>query len=152
MLLLPCPTLRQHTSALSFIAAVALIAPVTAHAADRIEHTVTGKWRFTAALDGAEITSLDEREAQQLIGHIFLISKAKVKFDKRDCGPTDFEAEKVEPRLHLRQAFHASPEKLGLPNPVTVVDLNCTSVFVKNRNRLVIFWDGWFFDATRIKP
>jgi hypothetical protein len=134
------------------MAALSLGASVTVHAADSIEHTVAGKWRFTAALDAAEIASRDEREARQLIGHVFLISKAKVKFDKRDCGPTQFEAEKVEPRLHLRHAFHASAEKIGLPNPVTVVDLNCTSVFVKNPNRLVIFWDGWFFDAVRIKP
>lgn len=124
MSFIPRLSLRQHTFSPPLIAAIAFITPATVHAADRIEHTVSGKWRLTAALDGAEITSLDEREARQLIGHVFLISKAKVKFDKRDCGPTEFEAEKVEPRLHLRQAFHASAEKLGLPNPVTVVDLN----------------------------
>jgi len=27
----------------------------------------------------------------------------------------------------------------------------CTSVFVKKPDRLVIFWQGWFFDAVRIK-
>jgi hypothetical protein len=151
MSFLRCPILSQRLYVLPVITVIALVSPPASHAADSIEHTVTGKWRFTAALDGADIASLDEHEAQQLIGHVFLISKEKVKFDKRDCGATDFEAEKVELNLHLRQEFHASAEKLGLPNPVTVVDLNCTSVFIKNKNRLVIAWKGWFFDAVRLK-
>lgn len=147
---LPCPALRQYTSAIPILAAIALITPAaTVHAADSIERTVTGKWRFTAALDGSYIVSLNEREAQQLIGHVFVISKAKVKIDKRDCGPTDFDAEKVEPRLYLREQAHASAAKLGLPNPVTVVNLGCTVAFVKARDRLVIHWGGWFFDARR---
>lgn len=151
MSFLRCPTLRQPACLLPFIAAVCMAAPSLGSAADSIEPAVTGKWRFTAALDAADITSLDEREAQQLVGHVFLISKGKVKFDQRDCGPTDFEVEKVEPNLHLRREFHASAEKLGLPNPVTIVDLNCTSVFIKNSDRLVIAWKGWFFDAVRVK-
>lgn len=141
----------QRLCAFSAIMTTAFALSTAAYAADSIEHIVTGKWKLTAALDGADITSLDEREAQQLVGHVFIISKEKVKFDKRDCGPTEFETEKVEPTLHLRKDFHASAEKLGLPSPVTTVDLNCTSVFIKKPNNLVIFWGGWFFDAVRIK-
>lgn len=40
---------------------------------------------------------------------------------------------------------------MALPNPVTVVDLSCTTVFIKKPNRLVIACDGWFFEAVRIK-
>lgn len=143
--------LMPREKIMSVILTLALIGPSSANASEQVERNVTGQWRFAAALDGAEITSLDEREARQLVGHIFTISKAKVKFDKRDCGETEFEAQNVEPRLYLREEFHASGKKLGLPNPVTVVDISCTSVFIKNRNRLVIFWQGWFFDAVRIK-
>jgi hypothetical protein len=132
------------------VTAVMLILPA-AHASDAIERRVSGEWRLAAALDGAHIVSLDEREAQQLVGQVFTIRKDKVKFGKMDCGETEFEAQKVEPRLHLREAFHASSKELGLPNPVMVVDLSCTSVFITKPNHLVIFWQGWFFDAVRIK-
>ncbi|WP_312514692.1 hypothetical protein [Massilia sp.] len=142
--------LTQIARILSFITVLALSTPLFAHASESIERSVTGEWRLTAALDGAEITSLDERQAKQLLGHVLTINKNKVQFGKTDCGETGFEAQKVEPRLHLRDEFHASSKKLGLPNPVTVVDLSCTSVFIKNRNRLVVFWQGWFFDAVRI--
>lgn len=134
-----------------FILTLLLATAPLVQGADSIERRVSGQWKFIAALDGAEIVSLDEHEAQKLIGHIFLISKRKVKFDERDCGETEFAAEKVEPNLHLRKAFHADAEKLGLPNPVTVVDLSCTSVFIKSSNRLVIAWQGWFFEAVRVK-
>jgi hypothetical protein len=123
----------------------------SAHASDSIERRVTGEWRFTAALDGAEIASLEENEAQQLLGQVFTIRKEQVKFGKMDCGKTAFEARKVEPQLHLREAFHASSKQLGMPTPVTVVDLSCTSVFITKPNHLVIFWQGWFFDAVRVK-
>jgi hypothetical protein len=145
-------TLRQRAFTLPVIAALAIGAwPTLSSAADKHEHAVTGQWKLTAALDGAEITSLDEHEAQRLIGRVFTIRKDKVQFGSRVCGPSEFEAARVEPGLFLREQFHASAEKLGLPNPVTVVDLSCTTVFIKNPNRLVIAWDGWFFDAIRAR-
>lgn len=143
----------RRAKAMLLVATIVLSSGLTlAFAVETDEQTVTGQWRITAALDGAEIASLDEREARQLVGRVFTISKDKVAFGKRDCGPTDFEARSVEPRLFLREEFHATADKLGLPNPVTVVDLSCTSVFIKSKNKLVIAWAGWFFDATRVKP
>lgn len=143
--------LAQRTKVSLFIIAVAIVALPSTHASDRVERRVTGDWQFAAALDGAEIASLDEREARQLLGQVFTIRKDKVKFGKMDCGQTEFEAQKVEATLYLREEFHASSKELGLPNPVTVVDLSCTSVFITKPNHLVIFWQGWFFDAVRVK-
>ncbi|WP_306395913.1 hypothetical protein [Telluria beijingensis] len=128
-----------------------LMLSASAMAADRYERAVTGEWRLTAALDGAEVTSIDEKEASQLIGKRFEITKDAVRFGTRECGPSDFAAQQVEPDMFLRKEFHASADKLRLPNPVTVVDLSCTTVFIKRPNRLVIAWDGWFFDAVRVK-
>lgn len=147
-----CRALLQRHWLMPLVAAIALVSSSPVQAADSIASSVTGKWRLTAALDAADIASLDEREAQQLVGQVFVISKEKVKFDKRDCGPTGFEAVAVVPELHLREEFHASAQKLRLPDPVIVVDLSCTSVFIKNRNKLVIAWKGWFFEAIRLAP
>ena len=146
------PIWLHRAKAMSLVATIILASWSTlAFAVDNADHAITGRWKITAALDGAEITSLDDREARRLVGTVFTISKEKVVFGKRDCGPSEFEAHSVEPRLFLREQFHATAGKLGLPNPVTVVDLSCTSVFIKNKNRVVIAWDGWFFDAVRIK-
>lgn len=122
-----------------------------AHAMDRDVRTIAGKWRFTAALDSADITSRDDREAQELIGQVMTIDATKVLFGKRRCSPSSFDSESVEPRLYLREQFRASAESLRLPNPVTAVELSCTTVFIKSPNKLLIYWDGWFFDAVRVK-
>ena len=149
--------LRDHTSgkclgALPVIAALILTTlPASGTPVDRYERAVIGQWRFTEALDGADITSLDEKEARQLIGRVFTISRQSVKFGDRTCGPSGFEAESVEPRMFLREQFHADAAGLRLPSPVTVVDLSCTSVFIKSPDRLVIAWKGWFFDAVKVK-
>jgi hypothetical protein len=144
--------MRRRATALSVAGALALSAwPAASYATDPYERVLTGQWKLTSALDGAEITSLDENEAAHLVGRVFTISRKSVKFGKRRCGPSDFEAERVAPKLYLPEQFHASAEKLGLPSPVTAVDLSCTTVFIKNPNRLVIFWDGWFFDAVKVK-
>ena len=146
---------KRHAATLRFFAVTALAfasACSFANGMNTDEDVVTGKWRVTAALDSADVASLDEREARQLVNRVLTISREKVRFGTHACGPSTFEAESVEPRLFLRQQFRASGENLRLPNPVTVVKLSCTAVFIKNPDKLLIFWDGWFFDAVRIKP
>lgn len=116
--------------------------PPPALAADYTERSVIGKWRLTAALDASQITALDEHEAQQLVGKVFTVSQDQIKLGVRKCSASDFVAERVEPRLYFREQAHASASKLGLPNPVTVVNLGCTVAFIKTKDRLVIHWDG----------
>jgi hypothetical protein len=150
MSLLCCSTLRQRARVFFVVVILALASLATSvSAADNQDRSVIGKWKFTAALDGSEITSLDEKEAQRLIGQVMTISANRVQFGARKCLPPDLNAERVEPRLYLREQAHASAAQLGLPNPVTVVNLGCTVAFVKAKDRLVIHWDGWFFDARR---
>lgn len=141
---------RAHAWPLAAIIALSTWSCVPVYAADE-GHSVIGRWRFTTALDGAEITSLDEREARKLVGRVFTVTENRVQFGSQTCSPPDFSAKWVEPRLYLREQAHASASHLGLPNPVTVVDLGCTVVFIKNPDRLVVHWKGWFFDARRLR-
>lgn len=145
------PRLIRRAGFQQIFLALALITAPSVEASDTIERIVTGQWRFTKPIDSADIASLDEREAAQLVGHIFTIKKDKVAFGERDCGDTEFQAKDVEPTLYLRREFNSNVEGLKLPNPVTVVEISCTAVFIRNPNRLVIFWKGWFFDAVRVK-
>lgn len=147
LLLRPLSVQYARISAVAAALAFGLSLPV--HAADKQEHGVIGEWRLSAALDSSEITSLDEREARRLVGKVFTITKDRVQFGARKCLPPELDAESVEPRLYLLEQAHASAAKLGLPNPVTVVNLGCTVAFIKAKDRLVIHWDGWFFDARR---
>lgn len=152
MLSLRCPILRTGFAVLPIFSALAFTSlPAWSAPANPYEQALVGQWKLTAALDGADVTSLDEKEAQRLVGRRFTIRRESVKFGDRTCGPSEFTAESVEPRIFLREQFHADAGKLGLPNPVTVVDLSCTSLFIKSANKVTIAWKGWFFDAVRVK-
>ena len=127
-----------------------LLAPCSVATAGE-DRSVIGKWRLTEARDFAEIGSLSDEEAKRLLGRIFIIQKDKVQFGSRICEGAEFEAQRVDIRLFFPREFHVTHENLGLPNPVTAVDLSCTTVFIKNKNQLLIFWRGWFFDAVRVR-
>lgn len=119
-------------------------------AAERQGTSVIGSWKLTAVLDSSDISALDDREADQLVGHVITISRNKVQLDDRVCDAPDFEVTKAETNKFFRDQAHASAKKLGLPNPVTAVHVSCTEVYIKSRNRLVVHWKGFFFDAVRI--
>ena len=145
--------LRQGIFALLVLAAQAwtLFSAPPAHAAENKDLRVIGQWRLTAALDHSEIAAMDEQEAGQFVGKVMMISQDSVRFGTRKCLPPALDTTYVQPKLYLRKQAHADASKLRLPDPVTVVNLGCTIAFVKNTNHLVIHWDGWFFDAARIK-
>lgn len=152
MLLVTYPSTNFWKSLPRLLPAIALFLHMScANASVGIDENVIGKWKLTVARGSAAITSRDEKEARQLIGKIVSIHKDKSQFPGQTCGPSEFEAERVDVRLVLRQDFRASADGLGLPKSATLVDLSCTSVFIKGRDKLLIFWDGWFFDAARVR-
>lgn len=118
-------------------------------AADGSDTNVIGRWKLTAVLDFADLASMDEKQARRLLGKSFVIDKRGFSFGKEKCGAATFVSTWVEPNLYLREDAWASAEKLGLPNPAEVIDLTCTIVLVKSKDRLVLHWDGFFFDAVR---
>ena len=138
--------LNHLVAACAFVAAAS--APVDAA---QPGHDVVGKWKISAVLDSAEMTSIDETQARKLLGHVMTISKDGVRFDGEACGAPNFDARRVDPNLYLREEARIGAAKLGLPNPVTVVDLSCTVAFLKKPNRLVVHWEGFFFDAVRMR-
>ena len=141
-------TIRRATPLFVLLLGIAGTPLVARSATD--EQVVTGTWRLTAAVDGADISSLDEHQARRLLGKRFIITHEKIQFGKETCPEPSFEAKSVEPRLYVREEFRADAMNLKLPNPATVVNLGCTAAFIKTPDKLLIFWGGWFFDAVRV--
>jgi len=130
---------------------IAMTTSLPVHAAQPGQEVI-GQWKFTSVLDGVEITSIDEKQAKQLLGQVMTIRKDGTRFGTESCGAPSFESKQVETNVYVRQEAQISATKLGLPNPVTVVDIGCTRVFIKKPDHAVIFWDGFFFSAHKIKP
>jgi len=142
--------LRQRIR--SFLAVVAIaFATCTPLEAAQPGESAIGDWKFTSVLDNVEITSIDDVEAKKLLGRIMKIRKNGTQFGDQTCGAPSLETERVEPNIYVRREAKISARKLHLPNPVDVVDIGCTRVFIRKRDQAVIFWDGFFFGAVKIK-
>lgn len=110
---------------------------------------VLGTWTLKKVLDSAEITSMDDQEAAQLLGKTVVIRPDKVVVAGENCDKADFERHHEPTPEYVRENYHAPVGRLGLPDPVTVVNLGCTEALLKASNRMVIFWNGFFYEATR---
>jgi hypothetical protein len=144
-------TTRPLTSATLALAA-ALSLP--AHAGQPVQPNddILGKWRVTKVLDASNVTSLDDKEAAQLVGKLFIVEPDKVSLAGEVCDEPEFERHYEDTVRYLREEAHASSWKLGLPSTVTVVDLSCTEALIKGYDKIVILWKGVFFDAVKQEP
>lgn len=138
--------LRVFTAAAAFVLSACVSSQLDAVERDK---SVIGKWKLAKVLDSSEISALDDAEAERLIGQILTISEKGVYFDQRTCKEPSFEVTRAETNEYFRRSAHVSAEKLGLPNPVTAVHINCTYVYKKSPQQLVVHWKGVFFDAVR---
>jgi hypothetical protein len=127
-------------------------APAYANPPIQQNDDVLGRWRLTRLLDASNVTALDDKEAGQLIGKIFVVEPDKVTLDGEICDESGFERHYEDTVRYLREEAHASSWKLGLPSNVAVVDLSCTEALIKGYDKIVILWKGVFFDAVRLGP
>lgn len=111
---------------------------------------IFGKWRVVAALDSADVTALDDKEASKLLGKTVKISKSSFEFDGQVCKAPTYQRTSRLTETYFRNEMRASTENLHLPGTVTVIDARCTFLFPKAEGRLMFFWHGFFFDAARV--
>jgi hypothetical protein len=144
------PIRLRSTAALALAAALSL--PAQAVQPVQANDDLIGRWRITKVLDASNITALDDKEASQLVGKIFIVEPDKVSLASEVCTEPEFERHYEDTVRYLREEAHASSWKLGLPEVVTVVDLSCTEALIKGYNKIVVLWKGVFFDAVKQEP
>lgn len=133
----------------------AILAVVVSHAlpvmAIEPNDAMLGTWKITKVLDSSEISSIDDRQAARLVGKTLVIRPEKVTLAGESCEAPEFERHVEDTVRYLREEAHAASGKLGLPSTVTVVDLACTEALIKGHNKIVIYWNGFFFDAVKLQ-
>lgn len=110
---------------------------------------IFGRWRVVSVLDTADIAGMSKNQARSLIGSRMRINGQAFSFNGMQCKNPTYERVEREPAQYLREQWHARAGKLGLPDPVTVVDARCTDLFLKAKARMVFNWDGYFFEARK---
>lgn len=110
---------------------------------------IFGRWRVIKVLDSADIAAMSDKQARALIGKRLEIGSMRLQFQGRTCKASAYVRKEVEPARYLREAWHARSGKLGLSDPVTVIDAQCTELFLKSKSHIVFNWDGFFFEAVK---
>jgi len=110
---------------------------------------ILGTWTLTKVLDSADIASLTDQQAAALVGKVLVVRRDSVMFNGDPCRAPGLTRRRQDAAKYVREGYHARVGGLGLPDIVTVVDLDCTEAFLKEREKIVVFWQGYFYDAVR---
>ncbi|MBD8565435.1 hypothetical protein IFU01_14315 [Oxalobacteraceae sp. CFBP 8763] len=110
---------------------------------------ILGIWTLTKVLDSADIASLTDQQAAALVGKVLVVRRDSVMFNGDPCRAPGLTRRRQDAAKYVREGYHARVGGLGLPDIVTVVDLDCTEAFLKEREKIVVFWQGYFYDAVR---
>ena len=76
-----------------------------------------------------------------------VVRRDSVMFDGEPCREPELTRHREDAAKYLREGYHARVGNLGLPGTITVIDLDCTEAFLGKKGRIVMFWDGYFFDT-----
>jgi len=110
---------------------------------------ILGTWTLTKVLDSADIASVTDQQAAALVGKVLVVRRDSVMFNGEPCRAPELTRRRHDAAKYVREGYHARVGSLGLPDIVTVVDLDCTEAFLKEREKIVVFWQGYFYDAVR---
>jgi hypothetical protein len=112
---------------------------------------IYGRWKITKVLDSAHITALSQSQAKKLIGKTVVVAKDRLVFNGEECDAPSYERTVEDTARSMREQGHVSSVNMGLPEQMTVIDAGCTYLFLKSKDRIVIHWDGFYFDAVKQK-
>jgi hypothetical protein len=117
-----------------------------------ISHVRKQKLPQDKVLDSADVASLTDEQATALVGKTMVVRRDSVMFDGEPCREPELTRHREDAAQYMREGYHARVGNLGLPDTITVIDLDCTEAFLGKKGRIVVFWDGYFFDAIKQPP
>jgi hypothetical protein len=110
---------------------------------------IVGTWTLTRVLDSADVASMDDQQAAALVGKKIVVRHDSVVFDGEPCRAPEMSRHREPAAKYVREGYHARVGYLGLPDTITVIDLDCTEAFLKSSGKIVVFWKGYFYDAMK---
>ncbi len=109
-----------------------------------------GTWKVVRVETAAPVTAMSGREAAHLVGRKLILGAGKLQFDGQTCQPTyDHSKETWD---EILQDYKVDGKQLHVPNPVDKYDGDCTELYVQRAGKIVFYWNGFFFKATKSAP
>jgi hypothetical protein len=110
-----------------------------------------GTWKIQAIIGGGAASSILDREARQLIGKTFQVKAKRFIFNGYPCTETSYEETIEETAGHFEREWNTEVKDLPLPDPVTVIETGCNTLYRLKNGKLMVAEKGMFFEAARIK-
>lgn len=143
--------LRTFMRLLAMTAVLALIAHSAQAKQREKDADILGTWTLTKVLDSADVASLTDQQAAALVGKTVVVRRDSIMFNGEPYRAPELTRHLEDAARYMREGYHARVGYLGLPDTITVIDLDCTEAFLKGKGKIVVFWRGYFFDAIK-KP
>ena len=144
--------LRTFKRSLTVTAVLSLAAHSAQAKQPEKDADILGTWTLTKVLDSADVASLTDKQAAALVGKTIVVRRDSVMFNGEPCRAPELTRHREETARYMREGYHARVGYLGLPYTITVIDLDCTEAFFKSNGKIVVFWEGYFFDAVKHAP
>lgn len=143
-----------HTSGrlVAVTALFALVANTAQAKKPEKDADILGTWTLTKVLDSADVASLTDQQAAALVGKVMVVRRDSVMFNGEPCRAPELTRHREDAAKYVREGYHARVGYLGLPDTITVIDLDCTEAFLKGKEKIVVFWQGYFYDAMKQRP
>lgn len=143
-----------HTSRrlLTVTAMLALVAHSAQAKQPEKDADILGTWTLTKVLDAADVASLTDQQAAALVGKTVVVRRDSIMFNGEPYRAPELTRHREDAAKYMREGYHARVGYLGLPDTITVIDLDCTEAFLKSKGKVVVFWRGYFYDAIKQPP
>jgi hypothetical protein len=142
-------------NAAHLIKRVLLVALFTASpfalAQDRLNADIYGKWKIKTMIGGGAASTLSQRDVDKLIGKYIIITAEKFAFNGRTCMHPSYQRTKEETVHFFDWAWRTDVSDIPFPNPVTIIETGCNTLFPIRKDHLMIAEENVFFEAVRDK-
>lgn len=112
---------------------------------------IYGKWKIKEMIGGGAASALTQRDVDKLIGKYVTISPEKFAFNGKTCAHPTYERRTEETVHFFDWAWRTDVSDIPFPNPVTVIETGCNTLFPIRKDHLMIAEENVFLEAVRIQ-
>lgn len=102
-------------------------------------------------IGGGAAGSLSQRQVNHLIGKVVLIIAEKFEFNGQTCIRPTYQRSTDETVSHFDREWRTEVDDIPFPNPVTVIETGCDTLYLIRKDHLMIAEGGTFFEAVRMR-
>lgn len=137
------------TKTVLFVVSLAFSSVTTAQSIPNAD--IYGNWKIKAMIGGGAASALTQRDVDRLIGKLVTISPEKFTFNGHTCINPTYERKTEETVQYFDWAWRADVSDIHFPNPVTIIETGCNTLFPIRKDHLMIAEENVFLEAVRIR-